>query len=223
MRSILQAMTLAVVCLAPSFGFAQVKSGDLLFVQNSHNVVECYTHSSYSHVAMAMKEGDETWVYEAEIPVVTRYTLKQWLTTIGNHNSDRPQSPAVITVVRPQKAYTDSEIKKMKAYLDKQRGRRYSLRGYVRNTPGNGIHCSELCSGAMEASERFKFSTPNYAIAPYTLLRSLSKTHHQCGPRLKVTLRADQRMSWCERSAAWWSKRPTFCLWSCWETIRFWP
>ena len=225
MRILWQLFILLGFLATPTFALSDVKSGDMLFVQNSQNIVECWTHSTYSHVAMVIKDGDELWVYEAEIPVVTRYKLKDWLTAMGQRNAEKPHSPAVLTIVAPATPYTAEETAKMKGYLDKQIGRRYSLRGHVRGVPGNGIHCSELTAGAIEASGRINFTLPNYGISPGGLIATLgrAKTHRQSGPRLHIQIKESQRMSWCERSGEWWSKRPTWCLWSCWETLRCWP
>jgi len=220
----LQVIAAILLFAAPVHAFSDnLHSGDMLFVQNSHNLVECYTKSSFSHVAVVVKYGDKTWVYEAEPPVVKRYTIEEWLTAMGDYNTSHPQSPALVTVVTPNRPYSDAEVSKMKEFLETQVGRRYSVRGYLRNVQTNGTHCSEMCAAAIEATGRRDFSAPNRTISPGDLHGLLRVCHHQLGKQYHVVLRDSEKKSWCERSAAWWARRPSWCAWSCWETLRFYP
>lgn len=200
---------LAILLLLTSTTYA-LESGDLLFVQNSHNLVENYTKSTYSHVAIVIKDNQQIWVYEASPPVIKKYTLDDWLDQIGQYNLNHKQSPAVLKIVSPNWSYSDNDIFEMKCFLEKHLGRRYSIRGYVRGVKTNGIHCSEMCAGALESTGKIDFLVENMCISPGDLDNMLSTSHHLIGRYLLTSKKYDSKLN---VSVAWY----------CWETLRFFP
>jgi hypothetical protein len=194
--------------------------GTLLFVENGSNIIEQYTDSTYTHVAIIVTEEGTAWVYEATPPKVRRVTLEHWLTGMARYNERRSFSPALVSIAKPKKLYTEEQVVKLKEYLESQRGRVYSLRGYVRNRPTTGIHCSELCAGALEAMGS-EFSTLNYRISPADLRRLVEADYHQHN-RMSVSLKEEFRRSTCTRWWDWWRSRGMWCRWSCWETLKWW-
>jgi len=202
------------VLLMPSQLFA-IENGTLLFVENGQNLVECYTKSSYSHVAIVLDDC----VYEAELPEVKKYTVQEWFTNIGKYN-DGKGSPALVEIQAPDKPYTKEELGKMKVFLESQVGRRYSIRGYLRKIPGTGIHCSEMCATALESSGRCNFSVQNCEISPGDLHDWISG-HHQVGNQLYVRIKPEHRRTLCSRWSDWWKHKGTACGWSCCESLTF--
>ena len=203
-----------ILCLIPSTLFS-FENGTLLFVENGHNLVEKYTHSSYSHVAIVI--DDE--VYEAEPPKIHKMSSQDWITKIGKDN-EGTGSPEVVSVMAPDKPYTKEEIDKMKAFLESQVGRRYSIKGYVRKRPGDGIHCAEMCSEAIEASGRSDFPNPNCQFSPGSLHDAI-EGYHQVGKKLYIRTKDEHRRTMCSRWGEWWCRKGTTCQWSCWETLTF--
>ena len=203
-----------ILWLVPSLAYS-FENGTLLFVENGHNIVEKYTHSSYSHVAIVVDEQ----VYEAEPPKIHKMTVEDWFTKIGKDN-EGSGSPEVVSIMVPKKSYTEEETAKMKEFLESQVGRRYSIKGYVRKQPGDGIHCAELCSEALEKSGRCDFSTPNCQFSPGSLHDTLSD-HQQVGKKLYVRTKDEYRRTTCSRWKDWWCHKGTTCSWSCWETLTF--
>lgn len=207
MWAALAVMTLAQVDLA---------DGTLLFVENSHNLVECYTHSTYSHVAIVL-DGN---VYEADLPKIRKYTVAEWFTNVGKYNEGKG-SPALVTVMAPDTPYVEAEIVKMREFLDAQIDRRYSIQSYLKKSPRDGIHCSEMCAGALEATGKFNFEPENYKLSPGDL-HDVVTDHHQVGNKLYVRLRDEYRRPTTIRWKDWWKRKGSFCSWSCWETVTFW-
>lgn len=216
MRTILLSLFLVTPAMAGGF-----EDGTLLFLENSSNIVECYTDSSYTHVAVILSdEKGEQWLYNAEPPRVRKYRVLEYFETIGKMN-EGTKSKVITSIVRPKRSYTQEEVASMRGYLDKQLGRRYSIRGFLRNLSGDGIHCSELCAAAVESTGRRSFTRSNYRISPGYLRNLVSVCHYQQGKKMLVETKKEDRQSLCSRWSAWWGERGTLCGWSCWETLRF--
>ena len=194
------------------------ETGTLLLVENSSNVIERYTDSSYTHVVIVVMD-DVPWVYEAEPPKVRRITLEQWLTEMAKYNEGWA-SPALLSVVKPNKPYADEEIVRLKQFLESQKGEPYSLRGYLRNQTGDGIHCSQLCAGAIEAVGRLEFSAPNHRISPEDLRHLVGVGYRQHGRKLCVSLKREFRRTTCTRWSDWWVSQEELCRWSYWEALK---
>jgi hypothetical protein len=220
MRSVFIPLFLLILC--PSFAAAgSFEDGTLLFLENSSNIVECYTDSTYTHVAIILSdEKGEQWLYNAEPPKVRKYRVLEYFESIGKMN-ESTKSKVITSIVRPQQPYTKDEVASMRAYLDGQVGRRYSIRGYLRKIAGDGIHCSEMCAAAVESTGRHNFTRSNYQISPGYLQKVTSLSHRQQGKKLLVETKKKDRQSLCSRWSAWWGERGTLCGWSCWETLRF--
>ena len=190
------------------------EDGTLLFVQNGHNLVEYYTKSSYSHVAIVI----DNHVYQAEPPRIRVQGLDEWFVDVAHFNEGRG-SPAIVEVMVPAKKYNKKEVAAMKKFLDEQVDRRYSIRGYVRKMPGDGIHCAEMCSQAIVMSGRAEFSEP-HKLSPGDLHDFVVESH-KSGTMLYVKTKPEYRRGTCERWGDWWDKRWVSCKWSCRETMAF--
>jgi hypothetical protein len=200
----------------PSWAHAlDVEDGSLLFVENGHNLVECYTNSNFSHVAIVI----DGLVYEAEMPEIKTYSIQGWLTKIGRAN-EGSASPEIVSLVAPDTPYTAEELDRMRTYLQQQVGRRYSIRGYLRGVEGDGIHCSEMCAAAIEVAGRHNFSTANCEISPGDLHDWLPN-HHQVGNKMYVYIKKPHRRSVATRWGDWWGDQGRACRWSCFETWTF--
>lgn len=208
-------LTIVLGLLLPSSTALAMEDGTLLFVENGQNLVECYTKSSYSHVAIVI-DGQ---VYQAEPPRIRKEPVLDWFTNIAKYN-EGSGSPALVVVMAPDKPYSKEEIAKMREFLESQVGRRYSIRGYLRKVPGDGIHCAEMCSGALEASGRFDFSEENFKYSPGHV-HDLLSGYHQFGNKLYVRMKEEHRRSLSLRWKDWWKHKGTMCGWSCVETMKF--
>ena len=54
--------------------------------------------------------------------------------------------------MQPKKPLNEQHAADLKSYLDRQLDRRYSVRGIVRGKTGDGIHCAELASQALNVA-----------------------------------------------------------------------
>src|SRR5262245_24059724 len=144
--------------------------GTLLFLENCSSLVERATRGEIGHAALVFHDAGACWVYEATPAKVRRVTLADYYAELARLNARRDEDENIRTwLLVPKTPYTPAEIAKMRAYLDAQIGRRYSVRNYVRGKPGEvhstkvgpvevqvsvessgksagGIHCAELTS-----------------------------------------------------------------------------
>jgi len=207
------------VLVASLLGSVSVSSGTIVVLENSNPVVEVCTQSEVTHVAMILKVQEQLWVYEATPSEVRKLSLSEYLAEIAELNRTRTQSGRVrVRLYQPNSAYSPAESKKLFEFLNSQLGRRYSIRGYARDKPGDGIHCAELVSLALTRTGRYQFP-PNYSVTPADLVTRIKVTHR--APLAVLPKTAAPRDSWCQRSWNWWASAFNWCGWACHESWTF--
>lgn len=211
---------MAALCLwmTLALGAPAAPDGTLLFLENSNLFVELYTGSDTTHVAIVMTEGDESWVYEATPHEVRKLKLAAYYEELALLNDRRGKKSQIrVTMAPPKQAYSAEQVAKMRAYLETQLERRYSIKGYVRGE-SDGIHCAELaartlCSAGVLSIERCQDQSPAALLAKMKPLSSSLSTVAITAPV--------QQQGWCERSWERWSSFGNWCQWSCWEAWTF--
>lgn len=205
-----------VLCVGLTLGEAPYEDGSLLFLENCNSVVQWTGDGKIGHVAMLFQDADETWVYEATPGRLRRVTLQQYQQELARINSRRDTDDGIRgLVLEPKKEYTATEVAAMLEYLDEQLGRRYSVRNYVRDTPGDGMHCAEMTASTLNRTGRYEFASPG-KIHPAELYPLIAESHQPAEPfDLSVKLK---QLSWCERQSRRWSEYWTWCKWSCGES-----
>jgi hypothetical protein len=210
-------LLLALCTASPEIG-----DGSLIFLENCNSVVELATRDEIGHVAIAMREGNETWIYEATPGKVRKLTLSAYEEELARINAGRnrrdrtlPASkPVKMWVLSPERKFTVAEVTAMQEFLDEQLGRRYSVKNYIRNKPGDGTHCAELAANTLNRSGRFDLENP-HAIHPAKLLTIIApeypaKSEYTIG-RFAVT------EPWYVRWGRCCSTSGSWCTWSCRE------
>ncbi len=209
-----------VLCLGLTLGAshaAAYEDGSLLFLENCNSVVQWTGDGKIGHVAMLFRDDQgETWVYEATPGRLRKVTLAQYREELARINSRRDDGEGIRgLVMQPKRAYTPTEVTAMLEYLDEQIGRRYSVRNYVRDKPGDGMHCAEMTSSTLNRSGQYDFESPG-KIHPAELFRKVSPSHTAVEPLdLEIEL---QQLTWCQRQSLRWSEYWTLCKWSCRES-----
>jgi hypothetical protein len=202
---------------ALSLSASPLEDGSLLFLENCNSVVEYSTKGKVGHVAMAFNDADACYVYEATPGEVRRVSLDEYYAELARINRRKGKNDQVqVWAFRPTPAYTTEEVAAMRCALDGQLGRRYSVRNYVRRTPGDGIHCAELSAMVLNASGRFQLEN-GAKLHPAALYGIVEQSQHY-GPAKELAIpQPASRESWCfraqRRTAEWF----TWCGWSCQE------
>ena len=191
-------------------GSGGLEDGTLLALHNSNKVVSRYTGSDVNHIAMIINVSGSPWVYEATPAEVRRVPLSTYYREIGELNARRHQ-PMQVWVHRPRRVYAPAQIACMKAFLNGQVGRRYSVKNYVRNRSSDGIHCAELAATTLTWSGRFEFEDP-YQENPASLMVKVSEWYRP--PVLASIRRPKPEGSWCSRSWQSWAGFFSWCNWA---------
>lgn len=202
-------------------GQATLDDGSLVALENCNYWVERYTQTPIGHVAMAVNESQQTWIYEATPGKVRRLTWTDYRAELAALNVDRQakKKPEIVTwVLEPKKSLTREQSAELKSYLDSQLNRRYSVKGIVRGKEGDGIHCAELASHALNVAG----------------LADIDDCHKQspaavrdtaqgfCDPAYQASCAAQvAEETWCQRAWRRWKHWGLMCRWSCGEAWRF--
>lgn len=126
----------------PVLGYEE---GSLLVFKGSHRIVERWTNSPYTHVAVVLKNEKGLYVYEATKPEgVRKMPLRAFLDMVQKEDGIE------LYVMNPKHPFTVEQTSIMLEYLKSQMGRKYSILGYIRGQNVEGIHCSELISNMLE-------------------------------------------------------------------------
>jgi hypothetical protein len=216
--------------------------GTLLFLENCNSVVEYSTKGKIGHVGLVFRDAGETYIYEATPGKVRRVTADEYMVELARLNKRRDADDQIrVWMLRPKREYTAKEAADMRAFLDAQIGRRYSLRNYVMKQksdgkhdaeigplkieiavggrqPTEGIHCAELASTTLVQSGRYGF-TNCHKINPHALYTAVLPTHH--APQEIAVLPLAAKESWCTRAQRRWGEAWTWCGWSCGEAWAF--
>ncbi len=195
----------------------EVSTGSILVLHNSNKIVKLSTDSTITHVAMVIVETGKPYVYEATPAKVRRLELKKYYKEISVLNRDRSE-PMRVEICGPRRSFTDGERERMVAYLQAQLGRRYSIRGYVRKTPGDGIHCASLVGNAVTQSGVCRVVNPDRQ-SPAALMIGL-RLLYKPGSDVNIPTAA-QKPSMCERWSGAWSGFRQWCCWSFVESFHF--
>ena len=190
--------------------------GTLVYLINSNKVVARTTESEITHVALALNEGSTSWVYEATPGKVRRTPLADYAREVADLNQRRT-SAMQMWVMPPRQPFLSNEVVRMRHHLKQQLGRRYSVRSYVRDRPGDGIHCAELTAATLQLTGRVDFDSAHRQ-TPDSLVREAGFLY--AAPR-QLPLPALQREGWCRSTWKCWSGFRQWCAWSCWEAFTF--
>jgi len=194
-----------------------VETGSLIFLQNADKVVDTYTGTEIDHVAMVIQVDGKPWIYEATPPKVRRLALHDYYKEIVELNTNR-KAPVRIWLMRPTDSFTKQQSASMKSYLDSQIGRRYSIRGYVRDKEGDGIHCAEFTANMLTRTGKLRF-TECYNENPSTLLNKVVPLY-ETRSEITITTPTTEK-SWCDSQWKWWGDFSSWCGWSSYETWTF--
>jgi hypothetical protein len=205
--------------LALAIGTVEVREGTIVVLENSNFAVETYTKSETTHVGMLMYSEGELIVYEAAPKAVRKLKLDDYYQELSRLNRHKWEGHRLrLRLYPPKQPYSDKELAAIRAFLESQVGRRYSIKGYVRNKPNDGIHCADLVSTALVKTGRYRFDE-TYAVSPAALVEQVKATHDK---PIDIDLPPYAKTgSWCTRSWSWWNGMCSWCSWACWETLTF--
>lgn len=197
------------------FSAAEAPDGSLVYLENCNSIVETTTRDTVGHVGLVLNDDDQTWIYEAAPSQVRRVAWADYQTEIARINARKSEKNRVrMWLLAPAKPYTPAECRAMRETLETSLGRRYSIAGYVKDRPGDGIHCAELASTALGASGRHAFSK-QYAVTPGRLVEQIRPASL---PAVEIACTSAPAEPWCARTWRRLGEMTSWCGWSCGES-----
>ena len=137
-----------------TFNSSEIPAGSLIFAENSNFIVEQFTQSDITHVAIVAKENNETYVFEATKPKVRKVLLSEYL---------KNTKEKLYISVPNQKI--DNE--RLVEYLNSQLNKKYSIENYNKNKPSEKtIFCSQLVVECYNHCNIKIFTYPSQHYAP---------------------------------------------------------
>lgn len=131
----------------------QVQDGSLIFWRGGvlAGPIARHTGSNITHAAIVLKDtAGKPWVYEAVPPRVHKVPLSEYLTEMTQKS--KKHKDFTWFVLTPKKAYTQKQVKDMRAYAEEQLGRPYMLRGWWKGHEVRGLFCSQYVGNILEKS-----------------------------------------------------------------------
>ena len=192
------------------------KDGTVLVLRDSNAVVSAVTGSRITHVAIVFQVSGVPTVYEATPGRVRRLALEPYLKEIAIMNERRRQ-PMTVYAMAPRRDYSEADIGAMRQVADDALGRRYSVKGYVKEQPSAGVHCSEYASQVLSASACHSMRSC-HRMTPIKLREALLFTHRAPS---SLPLPRRRASNWGQRTSECWSDFSNWCGWACWESWSF--
>ena len=186
------AETYAAVPAAAAALRPELQTGTLLFSAGDCLAVKTFTLSRYTHVAIVALDGETPWIYDSQNGVgVRRLSLEDYLTAT---------LPDDLHVAAPATAYSPAATVALRAHLEAQLGRPYSVLHYLTGNRHEGLHCAEYVTDALMAAELVTAQRPA-GVSPASLRAGLLR-HDLYRPTrtLAVLIPQPQRepgRNWC--------------------------
>lgn len=181
---------------------AEAQTGTLLFSRGDCLAVRVYSQSAYTHVAIVVKEGNDSWAYDAMPgPGVRRTPLAQYLYEL---------TPGEVEIFQPLRSIEGAPAVLMQRYLESQLGRPYQVRQHLTGCACAGVHCSEYVTEALMAAELMTARQPA-RVTPGSLLEGVVEGRVYALDRVceltAAPVDVPEEEGWCGRQ----SRRTTAC------------
>jgi len=137
-----------------AFNSEDIPSGSLIFAKDSNFIVEQFTQSDITHVAIVAKENNEAYVFEADKPKVRKILLSEYL----------KKTKVKLYISVPNEKF-DNE--KLVGYLNSQLNKKYSIENYNKKRPSDKtVFCSQLVVDCYNHCNVKIFTYPSQYYAP---------------------------------------------------------
>lgn len=188
-----------------------LQTGTLLVSEGDCLAVRVYTQSPFTHVAAVVLRNGRPFVYDAANGVGVRcQTLENYL---------RTQSPDELHVFQPAGIMNAGRQKQFEAWLDDQLGRPYAVSHHLSGERGDGVHCAEYVSEALDKCGVINVENPA-KVSPASLVKGITLhdlySQSQTVRVVAPTVQTESATSWYGH--VWQSTK--ICTASCFSKIR---
>jgi len=192
----------------------EAETGTLLFSKGDCLAVRIFTKSPFTHVATIVREEDQITVYDSMNGVgVRKQSLRDYLKNRGGD---------VLHIYHPSQAFDVQKSNKFKQHLEQKIGTPYAVRHHLSGKRGQGVHCAEYMTDALQACNILKAKNPAN-VSPGSLFRGVTMYNiYQTGQIIALTSAApaeDEKGN--NRCHQWWIDTKV-CTWKCCHKLKGW-
>ena len=190
--------------------------GSIVVLSGGAKLVAAATGSDVSHVALVLPGGPAPLIYEATPDQVRSSNWNAFLEEVGELNAGRRAGRRIdVSVMTPLRPLSEGELDAARSFAADQLGRRYSVRGFVRGSPGAGLHCAEFAAIALQRTGRCYFQEP-HKLSPQAFLEEVAG--YYSAPAKVEAPRPVAPRSWGRRQQKRLSDGWNWSLWAVSET-----
>lgn len=192
--------------------------GTLVVLRHSNPLVTRVTQSPWTHIGILFTDDGKQWVYEASPGGVRRMPLSDFVIDSYSRRLCYNKTPSMYTMA-PRAPFTPDEVATMHRFANGQLGRRYSLKGIIRDRPVEGTNCAQFVAATLQQSGRFRFAN-TFTQTPASVLKGLSPRYEK--PTRVAAPPEIARQSWSDATERTAADTRRWLKWSTWEALRLW-
>ena len=192
--------------------------GAIVLLRDSNAIVTHITQSRWTHMGIVFKEQGQLWVFEASPGRVRKVSLSEF-TRDAYARRLGYNSRSVVYIMPPRTPFADAELAAMRSFAHRQVGRRYSIKGILRDRPVEGTNCAQFVAATLQQSGRIRF--------PHTFDQTpekvLDRSKHLYAELFRVTAPANHSdHPWLDATGRTFQDTREWLKWTTWEMFHYW-
>ncbi len=209
-------IAIAALCIAPS---ATATDGTLVVLRDSNLIVKEYTQSSWTHIGILLRVNGEFRVFEASPGTVQKVSLGEFFRDATPSRFTGRRAGPLVYFVPPKTRFSAKEVIAMREFAVRQIGRRYSVKGLLRDRPVEGMNCAQFVAATLQQTGRVRFVN-TFSQTPSSVIRH---TGHLYSDMLPVRLAsASSEPGWLDSANQALRDGLEWLEWSSWEALHYW-
>lgn len=209
-------IAIAALCIAPS---ANPTDGTLVVLRDSNVIVKEYTQSSWTHIGILFKLDGEFRVFEASPGTVRKVTMAEFFRAAAPSRFTGRRGNPLVYFVPPKKPFSADEVIAMRDFAARQIGRRYSVKGILRDRPVEGMNCAQFVAATLQQTGRVRFIN-TFSQTPSSVLRHTRTLYADMLP-IPFVNTAPER-DWVDSASQVFRDGREWLEWSSWEAFHYW-
>lgn len=209
-------IAIAALCIAPS---TSPTEGTLVVLRDSNVIVKQYTQSSWTHIGLLLKMDGEFHVFEASPGAVRKMTMTEFSRVAAPSRFTGRRAGPLVYFVPPRIPFSPNEIKSMREFAVQQIGRRYSIKGILRDRPVEGMNCAQFVAATLQQTGRVRFEN-TFSQTPSSVLGHTRLLYGDMFPVRLANPSPDR--GWFDSAHRAFRDGQEWMEWSTWEALNYW-
>jgi hypothetical protein len=209
-------IAIAALCIAPS---DIPTDGMLVVLRDSNVIVKEYTHSSWTHIGILLKLDGEFRVFEAAPGAVRKVTVAEFFRDSTPSRFTGRRAGPLVYFVPPRTPFSANEVTAMRDFAVQQIGRRYSVKGFLRGRPVEGMNCAQFVAATLQQTGRVRFVN-TFNQTPSSVLQLTRSLYADMVPVPLAS--ASPERGWLDSAHRAFRDGREWLEWSSWEALHYW-